>query len=168
MLGGSSKVTPTQKGSIGESIVKIGLILESDGRLSPFEPFADDDGIDLLVYDKTTGIAVPLQVKTRTQDPQQSPNVQFRVRRATFHPNVPGFVLAVLLDQDGKSVLRTWLIPMADLCEIAVTDSRKRDYVVRPSMKGDSKDKYTTYRCSGMAEVTRHLCEHFDHYAVSA
>ena len=89
----SSAVTATQKGSIGESIVKIGLILESAGRLSPFDPFADDDGIDLLVYDKKIGNAVPVQVKTRVQATKRNPTVQFQVRCATFDPGVRDFVI---------------------------------------------------------------------------
>ena len=65
-------VTATQKGAIGESIVAIQLILESGGRLSPFEPLADDDGIDLLIYDKETGTLCPSSSKDKDRYRQAS------------------------------------------------------------------------------------------------
>ena len=38
----------------------------SDGRLSPFQPLADDDGLDVLFFDKVTGNSVAIQLKCRT------------------------------------------------------------------------------------------------------
>ena len=157
------EVTATQKGAIGESIVAIQLILESGGRLSPFTPLADDDGIDLLIYDKLTGHAAPLQVKTRTRTVKRTPNiVHFQVRRATFDPRVVGFVLGVLLNSEGTNVQRAWLIPMQDLPEVARTD--EKSLVLRPNMKMDSQDKFMPYRYEGIAGVASRLCEHFDRH----
>ena len=65
-------MTQTQIGTIGEVTVAAQLMLASDGRFSPFLPFADDDGIDLIVYDKVTGISLPVQVKARTSAIQPS------------------------------------------------------------------------------------------------
>ena len=154
-------VTATQKGAIGESIVAIQLILESGGRLSPFEPLADDDGIDLLIYDKQTGYSAPLQVKTRTGTVKRHPNiVHFQVRRATFDSSVDGFVLAVLLNSGGSKVVRAWLIPMRDLPRVA--GSNENRFVIRPSMKMGSKDKYSRFRYEDIAGVAEQLREHFD------
>ncbi len=61
------RLTSTQIGAIGESVVAVGLTLTSKGRLAPFKPFADDDGIDLLIYDKETKRALPIQIKSRTK-----------------------------------------------------------------------------------------------------
>jgi len=47
---GMTKLTQTQIGSIGEVTVAAQLMLLSNGRLSPFLPFADDDGIDLFIF----------------------------------------------------------------------------------------------------------------------
>ena len=158
------EVTATQKGAIGESIVAIQLIVESGGRLSPFEPLADDDGIDMLIYDKETGYSAPLQVKTRTGTVKRHPNiVHFQVRRATFNPSVDGFVLAALLNSGGTKVVRAWLIPMKDLSGLA--GSNERSLVIRPSMKTDSKDKFMPYRYEGIAGVAERLCEYFDRYS---
>ncbi len=62
----TARMTDTQIGTIGEVTVAAQLMLASGGRFSPFLPFADDDGIDLIVYDKVTGISLPVQVKART------------------------------------------------------------------------------------------------------
>ncbi len=45
----TARMTDTQIGTIGEMTVASQLMLASDGRFSPFLPFADDDGIDLIV-----------------------------------------------------------------------------------------------------------------------
>jgi hypothetical protein len=60
-----SHLTATQIGAIGEALVASQLLLASDGRLTPFQPIADDDGIDLLVFDKRTRCAASVQVKAR-------------------------------------------------------------------------------------------------------
>ena len=54
----SKSMTQTQIGTIGEVTVAAQLMLGSNGRFSPFLPFADDDGIDLIVYDKVTGASL--------------------------------------------------------------------------------------------------------------
>jgi len=57
--------TSTQIGAIGECLVAAGILEASQGRLSPFKPIADDDGMDLLLFDKQTRRAIPLQIKCR-------------------------------------------------------------------------------------------------------
>lgn len=42
-------LTSTQLGAVGETAIASGLILATKGRLALFKPFADDDGIDLLI-----------------------------------------------------------------------------------------------------------------------
>lgn len=61
-----TKPSSTQIGAVAENPVANALMVESAGRLSPFSPVADDDGIDLLIYDKESGRALPAQVKSRT------------------------------------------------------------------------------------------------------
>ena len=65
MISGAWKLTSTQIGAIGEDIVASGLMIASGGRLSPFQPVAAADGIDLHIYDKKTGKALSIQVKSR-------------------------------------------------------------------------------------------------------
>ena len=157
------KVTETQIGVIAENLVATHLILESDGRLSPFKPMADDEGRDLLVYDKITGNAVPLQIKSRTKTLKRYPRiVHFEVRKATFNKDQAAYVLAVLFDSDPRElyIKRVWLVPMNEWVQIAA--ERPEKYVIRPSVEMQSKDKYSPYRCEGIAEVVRRLIHMFE------
>jgi hypothetical protein len=60
------KLSGTQIGAIAENHVANMLIITTGGRLSEFQRVADDDGIDLLIYEKRSGRALPPQVKCRT------------------------------------------------------------------------------------------------------
>ena len=149
-----SPVTETQIGAIGESLVSTQLMLESNGRLSPFHPMADDTGIDLLIYDKKTGHSIPVQVKARTKTLTRHPKIlHFQVRKATFKEEQHAFLLAVYIDtKDNNWVIgRAWLIPMRELQN--VTGERADRLVLRPSIDIRSKDKYSKYRCKDMLEV---------------
>ena len=104
-LTAAKAMTQTQVGTIGEVTVAAQLMLGSDGRFSPFLPFADDDGIDLIVYDKVTGVSLPVQVKARTSATLgKSDTVVFDVRRKTFGGHAGAFLLAILLDMTGRPV----------------------------------------------------------------
>lgn len=154
-------MTQTQIGTIGEVTVAAQLMLGSAGRFSPFLPFADDDGIDLIVYDKETGVSLPVQVKARTSAKLgKSDTILFDVRRKTFSDHDGAFLLAILLDMTGGLIQRAWLIPMSELADIARVGPDKLS--ITPSAKEGSRDRYTPYRCAGMADVARRLAAHLD------
>ena len=154
-------MTQTQIGAIGEVTVAAQLMLASDGRFSPFLPFADDDGIDLIVYDKVTGISLPVQVKARTSAKLgKSDTILFDVRRKTFSEHEHSFLLAILLDMSGGQIRRAWLIPMAELSDVARVKPEKLS--ITPSAKEGSRDRYTPYRCADMAEVAQRLATYLD------
>lgn len=137
------QLTTTQIGAVGESAAATGLVLASGGRLAPFRPYADDDGIDLLIYDKVSKGVIPLQVKSRTKvDNKKARTVQFDVRKATFADEGGSHLLAQLLD--GNSLVCAWLIPMSDLKSAGKDGETK--YIVVASAKITSKDRYTPYR----------------------
>jgi hypothetical protein len=157
----TSEISHTQLGRIGEYIVSMSLLMHSRGRLSPFTPAADDDGIDLLVYDKLTGHALPLQVKARTRTLKARRNtVHFQVRRATFREESRGFLLALYYERDGLQVQRAWLVPMSELIDVA--RAGKDDLRIRPSIKTTSADRFTPYRCVDMVDVVQQITAHFD------
>lgn len=85
-------------------------MVESEGRLSSFQPVADDDGIDVLVYDKITGRAAPVQIKSRTKaikkrgTNSQGSVVHFEVRKATLDFERKAFLLCVLLNGRLRAV----------------------------------------------------------------
>ncbi|MBA7680798.1 hypothetical protein ES703_89119 [subsurface metagenome] len=156
-------VTATQIGAIGENLVAIRLMLESKGRLSPCKPVADDAGIDFLVYDKKTGSAVALQIKTRTKTIKRYPKlVQFVVRKATLKKVQNTFIVAVLFDLTiGElNVRRAWLIPISEFLRVAM--KRTEYYVIHPSIDLRSQDKYLPYRCKNLGELTKRLINHID------
>lgn len=158
---GAGRITQTQIGTVGEVAVAAQLMLASDGRLSPFLPFADDDGIDLIVYDKLTGISLPVQVKARTSAKLgKSDTIMFDVRRKTFSDHDGAFLLAILLDMTGGQIRRAWLIPMSELAAVARVNSEKLS--ITPSAKTGSKDRYSRYRCVDMVEVARRLMADLD------
>lgn len=152
-------ITTTQIGAIGEHIAASQVMLASQGRLSPFLPMADDDGIDLLIFDKATRSTLPIQIKSRTgMDQSTGRTVQFDVRLKTL--STDGYLLALLFDWQAASVERAWLVPMRELESIAVKSKTKLS--IRPSVKDTSRDRYIPFRCSGMAEVAERLTGEFD------
>jgi hypothetical protein len=152
-------LTSTQIGAVGEAAVASGLILASEGRLAPFRPFADDDGLDLLVYDKLTRRSLPLQVKCRTGlDNELAGTVQFDVRLKTFASTSDGLVLFAILTRG--QVGTAWLVPAAELETTARTSGDK--LVVVASAKAGSKDRFSPYRHDGLEDVAEALTARFE------
>lgn len=152
-------ITTTQIGTIGEHIAASQIMIASNGRLSPFFPMADDDGIDLLVRDKITRATLPIQIKSRTGvDQSTGGTVQFDVGLKTQSPD--GYLLALLFDWAATSVQRAWLVPMGELESFA---KPKRGVLsITPAVKDTSRDRYTPYRCKNMAEVVDRMTNEFD------
>ena len=151
-------LTTTQIGAIGEAAVAIGITLASKGRLAPFKPLADDDGIDLLIYDKVTKRALPIQVKSRTKfDNDKAETVQFDVQKTTYADEGGSHLLAVLMD--GTNLTCSWLIPMTALSETARQGKNK--YTIVPSAKSTSKDRYSRFRRNTFSAISDELIRAF-------
>ena len=149
------RLTSTQIGAIGESLVAAGLMVASGGRLAPFKPLADDDGIDLLLFDKLTGSAIPLQVKSRTGfDDPRAERVQFDVRHSTFAGR--GYTVMALVD--GTTIRTLWLIPGDRLAEVAMRKADK--LVVVACAKTGSNDRYREFRHDSPASVAEEILRH--------
>lgn len=161
MNSGKYVLTATQKGAIGESVVVTSLLRQSGGRLSPFYSIADDDGIDLLIYDKETGVAIPIQVKSRTSTlnkPGTSTpgnSVHFEVRTAALREFDDAHLVAVLLNAEMSEIRCSWLIPMQVLSSVArVTEDR---LVIRPNSANASLDKFSPFRCDTSQSLASRL-----------
>jgi|HubBroStandDraft_4_1064222.scaffolds.fasta_scaffold374427_1 hypothetical protein len=116
-----------QIGVIAENHVANMLMIAARGRLSAFQPVADDDGIDLLIYDKKSGRALPAQIKCRTVTinragkAERSDIVHFELRKATYmdRPACAIFVLlpamqsAVVERATNENGLRGWRLSCA-------------------------------------------------------
>lgn len=142
-------LTSTQVGAIAENLVVNALVTASGGRIAPFRPFADDEGIDILAYDKKTGNALPIQVKARTVTLYKSGTkergnvVHFEVRKVVLQRNKRSLLVAVLLSDDLESVHRSWLIPMEELSSLA--SEREAKWVIRAGSSDHGTDRYRKY-----------------------
>lgn len=154
--------TATQIGAISENLVASQMILYSSGRLSPFRAVADDGGIDLLIYDKVSGRAVPVQVKSRTKTlkDNKSPVAHFNVRLATFNESDACYLIPLVVEFPEMRIVRAWLIPMAQLPGLARNDGT--NLIIRPSVSLASKDKFSPFRCAGSAELTERILTLFE------
>lgn len=158
------KLTSTQIGSIAENLIANELMIESQGRLSPFQPVADDDGIDLLIYDKVTGNAVPIQVKARTNtinkpgSQVRGNTVHFEVRKATHNDVRPALLLCVLLNENLRATERAWLLPLQALPTL--TSDRTSKYVIRANKQLSTADKYKAFQCASISEVASRLIDY--------
>lgn len=159
-------LTSTQVGALAENVVANELMARSDGRLSPFNPIADDDGIDVLIYDKITGKAAPLQIKARTGAIRKRGTndrgniVHFGLRKATLNLDRISFLLCVLLDENLRTVERAWLLPISVIPGGAADRGEK--FVIRASKYLSTQDKYKPYQCQDSAEVVQRLIEYFE------
>jgi hypothetical protein len=154
-------VTSTQIGKACESLVACSLMLGSKGRIAPFMPLADDDGLDLLLLDKLTGKAIAVQVKSRTgTDAGTRGTVQFDVRRKTYTTRYGGLLLAVLVDVEKVAIGQSWLVPMEELPKVS---NKKPDVLaIVASTLETSKDRCRHYRCETVVELVERLLVRLD------
>ena len=161
------QLSSTQIGALAENLIANELMIEPRGRLSPFQPIADDDGIDVLIYDKVTGLAVPIQVKARTNainkrgKQERSNTVHFEVRKATHNEERQAMLLCVLLTEDLRATERAWLLPLAHLPKL--TTEKPTKYVIRANKQLTTNDKYKSFQCESMKGVANRLISHFEH-----
>jgi hypothetical protein len=126
----------------------------SGGRLSPFKPLADDDGIDLLLLDKLTGRATPLQIKARrSYDDDKAQTTQFDVRLKAFKEDRRTDYLFIKLD--GMRVEMAWLIPAGSLRSVARPTGTT--LVSVPCCRPTSQDRFTPYRRASIDEVVAEI-----------
>lgn len=158
-------LSSTQIGAIGENLLVNSVLKASDGRLSPFQPLADDDGLDVLFFDKLTGRSVAIQLKCRTvtlfkPGTKVRGNItHFEVRRATFNEARQSYLVAALLDEHLTHFVTTWFMPLALLPKLGRNAASK--FVIRPSIAETSKDRFVPYRCTNAELVQRivAICE---------
>lgn len=154
-------LSSTQIGVIGENLLINAVMKASEGRFSPFSPVADDDGLDVLFFDKVSGNSVAIQLKCRTttirkkNSPDRGNTVHFQVRQATFNEARQAFLVGALLNEELTDFVCSWFIPMKTLPQLAKDISSK--YVIRPSKSESSADKYTPFRCMTTAVLVHKM-----------
>lgn len=152
-MGSEQKLSSTQRGKIAEMHVATALMAQSGGRLSPFEPISDDHGIDLVVLDKQTGVALPIQVKSWLLDPDKAnKTVQFDVQKSTYSKGKSGALICVVMDPATLALSTAWMIPVAKVPEVST--ERPTKYALVPSRMDTSTDRYTPFRHTSIAALT--------------
>lgn len=150
-------LSSTQIGAIGENILVNAIMIASQGKLSPFQPAADDDGLDVLFFDKEAGGSAAIQLKCRTaslRNPRTGVRgnaVHFEIRKATINENRQAYLVAALFNKSMTDFAVTWLIPLLELPEIAADRGSK--YVIRPSNAVNSQDRFVKFRCLTSKEL---------------
>lgn len=154
-------LTSTQIGVIGENLLVNAVMKASDGRLSPFLPLADDDGLDVLFFDKKTGGSVAIQLKCRTKalrkrnSEERGNTIHFNIRKATFSDARQAYLVAGLLNDTLTEFAVTWFMPMVKLPKIG--SERIDRWVIRPSKAPGSTDRYRPYRCENVKELAQRI-----------
>lgn len=152
-------LTSIQKGRVAELLVAYALLVASNGRLSPFVPFVDDHGVDLIMLDKFTRRSLALQVKSAIASPQ------FDVRKATYNGEAGDYLLLLRFDPARLALTASWLIPMAAVPEVATAQSEK--FALRPGLKaGPAPYRYDD--AHGLAAAVQQAMEGRAHAAATA
>lgn len=149
------KLSSTQIGVIGENLLVNAVMKASNGRLSPFKPVADDDGLDVLFFDKNTGNSVAIQLKCRTRTDGGGSTVQFDVRGATFKEERHAYLVAALLNEGMTEFECLWFITMKEV--INVSNKKSDKYVITPSKSDASADRYTEFRCANVDALAKRI-----------
>lgn len=153
-MGIEDRLTSSQRGKIAELHVATALMAQSGGRLSPFEPLSDDHGVDLVVVDKVSGNALPIQVKSWFLAPERPvKTVQFDLQKSTYTIDGRGAAICALMDPDTLAIIMSWMIPLSDIPNVATEQPKK--YAMVPSRMENSRDKYVPYRHTNIASLTR-------------
>ncbi len=149
-------LSATQRGKIAELHVATALMSQSGGRLSPFGPMSDDHGVDLIVLDKVTGRALPIQVKSWFLSPDRPVRtVQFDLQKSTFPKTGTGVVVCVLMDPFTLTMKMGWVIPIKDVEQLATDRGTK--YVFAPSRMEGTKDKYARHRHADLTSLAAEI-----------
>jgi hypothetical protein len=154
-------LSSTQIGAIGENLLINAVMKASEGRLTPFQPLADDCGLDVLFFDKVTGASVAIQLKCRTatiRDPytgKPTNTVHFHVRKATFDEARRAYLVPALFNEDLTQFIATWFIPMGLLPTLSKDIGGR--LVIRPSKSATSADRFSPYRCANPLELSQRI-----------
>lgn len=136
-------LSPTQKGKIAEMIVGAAIMHASDGRLAPFVPLADDNGLDLLLFDKLSGVTTPVQVKARFSVDAGN-TCEFNIRASACKSHYHCYLLAVHINPKSMALAGAWLVPISALPAVAPLENGK--FVLRASVSEKARDRAAAYR----------------------
>lgn len=140
-------ISSKQKGTILENRIAELITLGSDGKLTCYTPFADDDGIDLIIKEKGKFNTLYVQVKSRfvlnkgrfIQD----------IGTNTFQSDRNSVIVFVFYDDVALDVETLWAIPSEDFKDKALLkaagETHKETYRFSAGPNSD-KDKWCSFK----------------------
>src|SRR5262249_4155895 len=135
-----------QKGRVIEQLVGATLILQSDGALRVSLPLVDDEGVDLVVGNRSNDKTLLLQIKSRFSLTGRG-HYRANVRRATCAPNPNKFLLFVYYNKSDASLGETcWLVCSSDFCKLLSKQRTTRPVYVFDSTFHGKADMWAAFR----------------------
>lgn len=139
-------ISESQKGRVVEQLVGATLILQSNGALRVSLPLVDDEGVDLVVGNRTNDKTLLLQIKGRFSLSGRS-HYRTNVRRATCSPNPNKFLLFVYYDTALASLGETcWLVRSDRFCALLSRQKATRPVYVFDSTFNGTGDMWVPFR----------------------
>jgi hypothetical protein len=155
-----STLSASQKGKIVEQLVGATCVLQSDGRLRISIPLVDDEGVDLIVSDRSTDNVLLLQIKSRFT--LHNGSYRTDVRRVALHANKNRYLLFVYYDRENANLGKTmWLVPSLKFKELLSGQRPGRGTYVFQSRFNSSNDMWAPYKINA-EELGRTLLKHLN------
>jgi hypothetical protein len=139
-------LSESQKGRVIEPLVGATLILQSNGALRASLPFVDDEGVDLVLGNRSNDKTLLLQIKGRYSLSGRG-HYRANVRRATCAPNPNKYLLFVYYDTKIAALGETcWFIRSSEFCSLLSKQKETRSvYIFDSTFKGKG-DMWVPFR----------------------
>jgi hypothetical protein len=139
-------ISESQKGRAVEQLVGATLLLQSDGALRVSIPLVDDEGVDLIVGNRSNDRSLLLQIKSRFSLTGRG-HYRTNVKRATCSPNPNKHLLFVYYDKTSASLGdHCWLIAAPRFCELLGRQRKDRPVYVFDSSFSAKDDMWVPSR----------------------
>jgi hypothetical protein len=138
-------ISEAQEGRVIEQLVGATLILQSKGALRISPPLVDDEGVDLVVGNRTNDKTLLLQIKGRFSLSGRG-HYRTNVRRATCAPAPSKLPLFVYYDKALAALGDTcWRVRASDFCQLLSKQKATRPVYVFDSTVTAKADMWAPF-----------------------
>jgi len=143
-------ISSSQKGRVIEQLVGATLILQSNGALRVSLPLVDDEGVDLVVSNRSNDKTLLLQIKGRFSLNKGS--YRTYVRRSTCTSKSNKFLLFVYYDKEKTALFeKCWLVPASKFCKLLSNQSSTQRYTFQSTFESNDMWKHFRYQLKDTA-----------------
>jgi uncharacterized protein GlcG (DUF336 family) len=137
-------------GKAAELLVAAFYILSTEGELNVSTSIIDDEGVHLVFNRRESTTTLAVQVKARMSSAQTIKDKTFRalVSARTFRPRADLAMLFVVIDIENGAIDTAWLVPSPDYADRVGQPNGKGNYRFVASMKKETRDQWSAYRCA--------------------